>query len=54
MYGFAYILQQTVQYYGGMNGSSWHLVWIWFSKIFCVAPLTTIVLSLVAWNSYGS
>lgn len=53
-YGFGYLIWMANTINGGMNGSDWHLFWITLSKVLCVAPIMTVIFTIVAWSSYGS
>lgn len=53
MYGFGWFLWATTYHHGGLNGSYWHNIWVEASKLLSLAPLTTIILTLVASYSYG-
>jgi hypothetical protein len=53
-YGFGFLIWMANSINGGMNGSDWHLVWIHTSKVLCLAPILTVLFTIIAWTSYGS
>lgn len=54
MYGFGFAMWMANSVNGGMNGSDWHRIWVYLSKVFCIAPIMTMIFTLVAMNSYGN
>lgn len=39
---------------GWHNGSDMHAFWMWTTRFFSIAPVLTVIFSIIAYSSYGT
>lgn len=54
VHGLGWAVWMMSTFYGYMDGTNWHQMWVFTSKALIAAPLMSIIFTAIAGNAYGT